>query len=208
MRTIEKLAIGAVLGGVPPISCFLAGWWISIPLVPESRIPQCALAGLVCGLLLDALLLGRWVRRAFTMRFGAWMAVYVFYSGGVFGLMGVPVFNVVLAVPAGILVGRKLALDSADHTRVHEDARRAALFTASILGLVCGASAALALVSRSTPQDLQGMLGLAFPVTTTMIIGTIVVGAATTLALDWWLTVESVERSYVFFVARPAAPNR
>ena len=46
LRKIEHAVIGVTLGAVPVISGFLAGWWISVPLVPESRIYQFALAGL------------------------------------------------------------------------------------------------------------------------------------------------------------------
>jgi len=34
MRRIENAVIGLALGAVPVISGFLAGWWISVPLVP------------------------------------------------------------------------------------------------------------------------------------------------------------------------------
>jgi hypothetical protein len=67
--------------------------------------------------------------------------------------------------------------------------------------LVCIASGAIALASRSTASDLQGMLGLQFQVTPVMIVGVIVGGGAIILALDWWLTIRSVERAYRHFVA-------
>ena len=38
MPKMENMAIGIILGAVPVIGCFLAGWWISIALVPESQI--------------------------------------------------------------------------------------------------------------------------------------------------------------------------
>jgi hypothetical protein len=203
MRRIENAAIGIVFGAVPIIACFLAGWWISIPLVPESRIWQCALAGLLLGILVDLIFLGGWVRRAYSMRAWVWKAVYLFYSVGMFGFfMGVPVFNVMLALPAGVFVGRWLAHSGADSTHMQRVARQAAVFTASILGLVCIASGSIALASRSTASDLQGMLGLPFHVTPVMVVGIILGGGAMILALDWWLTIKSVERAYRYFVAR------
>ena len=39
--------IGMIIGAVPLIACFLAGWWISIPFVSESRIsPTSSTSGL------------------------------------------------------------------------------------------------------------------------------------------------------------------
>ena len=208
MRRFENAAVGIVFGAVPVIACFLAGWWLSIPLVPESRVWQCALAGLLLGILVDVIFLRGWVRRAYSMQTWVWKAVYLFYSVGMFGFfMGVPVFNVMLALPAGVFVGRWLAHSGADSAHMRKVARQVAVSTTSVLGLVCMASGAIALASRSTASDLQGMLGLQFPVTQVMIIGLILVGGAVLLALNWWLTLKSVEHAYVYFVAHAKSPN-
>lgn len=208
MRRIENAAIGIVFGAVPVIACFLAGWWMSIPLVPESRIFRCALAGLLLGILVDLIFLRSWVRRAYSMKTWVWKAVYLFYSVGVFGFfMGVPVFNVILALPAGVFVGRWLAHSGADGSHMQKAARRVAVFTASVLGLVCIGSGSIALTSRSTASDLRGMLGLQFQVTPVMIVGLILGGGTMILALNWWLTIKSVERAYGYFVAHGKSPS-
>ena len=96
----------------------------------------------------------------------------MFYSVGMLGFfMGVPVFHVALALPAGVFVGRWLVHCGADFPRVQQTARETALFTTSVLGLVCLASASIALASPSTAADLQGMLRLPFRVTRAMILG-------------------------------------
>jgi len=203
LQEIENAVIGLALGAVPVISGFLAGWWISLPLVPESRIHQFALAGLVLGILVDVRFLRGWVQRAYSLKPWLWRAVYVFYSVGMLGLfMGVPVFNVALALPAGVFVGRWLVHCDADSARVRRTARETALFTTSILGLVCLASASIALASPSTAADLQGMLRLPFPVTRAMILGMIVGGGLLLLALNWWLSVRSVALSHSHFRQR------
>jgi hypothetical protein len=208
MRRIENAAIGIVFGAVPVIAFFLAGWWISIPLVPESRIFLGALAGLFLAIFVDVMFLRGWVRRAYSMKTWVWQAVYLFYSVGMFGFfMGVPVFNVILGLPAGVFVGRWLAHSGADSTHMQKVAREVAVFTASILGLVCIASGSIALANRSTASDLQSMLGLPFHVTPVMIIGLILGGGTMILALDWWLTIKSVERAYGYFVAHTKFRN-
>jgi hypothetical protein len=208
VRKIENIAVGIVLGAVPVIACFLAGWWISIPLVRESHVFQCALAGLLLGILVDMIFLRGWVRRAYSVKPWVWMAVYVFYSIGMFGFfMGVPIFNVVLAVPAGVFVGRCLAHSGADPTRMQKAARQTAVSTTSILGLVCITSAAIALANRSTASDLHSMLKLPFQVTPLMIDGIILGGGITILALEWWITVKSVKVAYGYFVAHTWSPS-
>jgi hypothetical protein len=200
LRRIESAVIGLALGAVPVTSGFLAGWWISVPLVPESRIYQFALVGLGLGILVDVLFLRGWVRRAYLLKPWVWRAVYVFYSVGMLGcFMGVPVFNVALAFPAGVFVGRWLVHCGADSARVRRTARDTALFTTSVLGLVCLASASIALASPSTAADLKGMLGFPFRVTRPMIPGLIVGGGLLLLALNWWLSVRSVATSHGHF---------
>jgi len=81
LRKIENAVIGLALGAVPVISGFLAAWWISLPLVPESRIYQFALAGLVLGILVDVLFLRGGVQRAYSLKPWVWRTVCVFYRG-------------------------------------------------------------------------------------------------------------------------------
>jgi hypothetical protein len=40
-----------------------------------------------------------------------------------------------------------------------------------------------------------------------MIVGIIVGGGTMILALDWWLTIKSVERAYRYFVAHAKSPS-
>lgn len=75
MRKIEFATIGVLFRAVPIFICFLAGWWISIPLVPESWIFICALAGLLVGILVDVLFLKTWVRHAYSMKSLVWMLI-------------------------------------------------------------------------------------------------------------------------------------
>ncbi|PTY04302.1 hypothetical protein DB347_20630 [Opitutaceae bacterium EW11] len=134
------------------------------------------------------------------MSWWLWMAIYGFYSVGMLGFfMGVPVFNVALAVPAGVLVGRKLAFDGSDAAGARSSAKKAAAFTAGVLFVVCLASATVALNSPSTGADLQGMLSLPFVVTQDMIIALVVCGGLLLLGTDWWVTVKATERAYEFF---------
>lgn len=199
MKRLEKTIMGIVIGAVPVIACFIAGWWISIPFVPESRIFLYALAGFLIGTLVDVIFLRNWIRHAYTMKLWIWKGIFGFYTIGLFGLfMGFPVFNAILAFPAGIFIGRRMTHRGVDPTCVRKAAQQTAVFTTSIMGLVCIVSGSLALMDRSVASDLQGMLGLQFPVTPLMIIGIILIGGTLILAFEWWLTIVSVEFGYKF----------
>lgn len=203
MKRLDAVIIAVFIGAVPPIAGFLVGWWAALSLLPERAIPFAALGGLLVGFVIDMVFLRRWVRRAYDTGYGVWMALYLFYSVGLFGLsMGVPVLNVLLGVPAGLYVGARLAHEHADQRQTSLMARCTALFTTAVLGLVCSASALLALLDPYTAANLEGMLGLGFRVTQPMIIGIIAIGGLALLVLEWWLTHKAVERTARFLGAR------
>jgi hypothetical protein len=204
MNKLELVPTAIILGAIPVIAGFVAGWWISVPFVPESTIVFYAGAGLLIGFLVDLLFLRGWVRRASSSKLRSWMPVYLFYSVGMFGFfMGFPVFNVLLSIPAGVIVGSSLIRRGADAVVMKSTARHTAAFTTAIFGVLCSASATIALISPSTGSELQHMLALPFPVTPTMVISLIAGGGAILLSLQWWLIVKCVEQTYMFFSHHP-----
>jgi hypothetical protein len=198
VERLERFLIGTVVGLAPPVLALLAGWWAALPL-PESLVPLAALAGLPVGIALDIAFLRRWVTSAYTAHLAIWVGLYLFYAVGVFGLfMGVPVFNVLPGIPAGLLLGARLANRRASRAEVQALSRRASGFTTGVLAIACLASAALALFDPYTAANLAGMLGLAFEVTRGMVVGLILVGGSGLLALQWWLTGMFVKLAYRF----------
>jgi hypothetical protein len=112
--------------------------------------------------------------------------------------MGVPLFNAALAVPAGFVVGGKLARETVDRVRLRSVTLRTCILTTALMALVCATSAFVALMSPSTPSDLRGMLGLGFEVTPAMIWGLILVGGTGLLTVNWVLTGLSVHLTHRF----------
>jgi hypothetical protein len=199
-RKIERFFLTLILAPPAPLALFLAGWWGAYQFLPEAWIPLGAISGLLMGILIDILILRRLIDRVDHLSMVFWTAVYLFYSMGAFGFfMGVPVFNSFLSIPAGFVVGRKLAAEKADLARVRRATRQTAWFSTGILAAVCAASAAVALLSSSTASDLQHMLRLWFEVTPGMILGLIVIGGLALLALGWGLAAVSVRFSFTFF---------
>jgi hypothetical protein len=196
---LERLAFILILAPLAPIAGLLLFWWGAYAVLPERWIGPSALTGLSLGLLADFILLKKIGAMACSLGTPFWVAVFLFYTIGVFGMfMGVPIFNALLAIPAGFVVGAKLAARGADRLHVRQAAGRTAWFTAGVLAVICAASAILAWLSESTASDLQGMLRLGFEVTPGMILGLIVFGGLGLLALDWGLTVASVRFSFSF----------
>ena len=190
---------GLILAPLAPLSFFLGGWWLACFVLPEKWIFAGALLGLTLGVLADVPLLRRWSVNTGKLNTFFWMVIFLFYSVGLFGFfMGVPAFNLGLAIPAGFILGSKLADGQADEIELRSASRNTAGFTTGVLALVCAASAFIALVDPYTPANLQGMFDLPFEVTRNMIIGLIVAGGFSLLVSNWLLTSISIRLTYNF----------
>ena len=203
LQKIEQLALGIIWGAIPVFSLFIAGWWLSIPFVPESQIYIWALSGLLLGIVVDVIFLRRWVRKSYSTRLWIWAAIYVYYAVGMFGFfMGFPLFHVLLAIPAGLYIGRVLIRSGADRERMQKVARKLAIFTTAVLFVICLASAILALINGNAARELQGMFDLSFTVTNTVVVGIILSGGTAMLVFGWWLTIATVKWMYSFSVQK------
>ncbi len=194
---IERFAFGLILAPLSPLAGLLGFWWTSFALLPERWIAICAISGFALGILADIFLLKNLVARAHQYGEISWTAIYLFYTMGMFGFfMGLPVFNATLAIPAGFVVGGKLARNLADRSKVRATTLRTCIFTTSILTCICIITAMLALNETSMPAQLESMLFLPFTVTWGMIWGLILVGGAGLLAVNWVLTWLSVRLTH------------
>ena len=194
MCKYEKLFLGIILGAIFPLVGFLAGWWSTSQLFSNAWVFITALLGLGLGLLVDGVVLEKWVARAFEMDLKLWAVIFFFYAICVFGFfMGVPVFNVILAIPAGLIIGRKLVHQSMTIEAEKRLRLKTNLFTTGVMAFICTSSAFLALRDPTTAANLEGMLRLTFEVTQGMIIALIVVGEAGLLGLHWWLVDKTIQ---------------
>jgi hypothetical protein len=198
MNKKEKLAFGILLGTVPPVVGLLAFWWTSVAIYPQDRLVMIlAISGMGAGLIVDMVCLKQWVAKAYAYNIKVWMAIYIFYSICVLGFfMGVPVFNILLAVPAGFFMGCRCARLHLNDTGLRRVTGGTWAFTTFVMVLVCFTSAAIALHDPYTGANLRGMLRLPFEVTPGMIGWLIGLGGASLLALQGWLTVRMVRMGY------------
>jgi hypothetical protein len=204
LRKLEAPILAFALGAIPPIAGLLAGWWGSLPWNSETWIARFAFAGLAMGLLIDAIFLRGFFRRRYAINWLVWLGIFVFYSVGMFGFfMGVPAFNVALALPAGLVVGGKLAASNCDSDCGQRIILRACISTTMVLTAVCVASATIALLHPSTASELQHMLNLGFEVTTAHLVSLIIVGGGALLVMHWTITAFVARRTWQAWLDSP-----
>ncbi len=153
----EKIFLLLVFGGVAPIGFFLCGWWGSYLYAPETSIPFFTLGGLAIGLLLDGLFLRHWLGMAYHFNPIILIAIYLFYSIGMFGFfMGVPLFNALFGPLVGFYTGRRISVTNPPDRKaiIH----RVSLFTAFVLAVACLAALLLAASEPTLAANIQGMI--------------------------------------------------
>lgn len=191
MNMLEKTALTVIFGSVLPISLFLVGWWSSFRLVQESMIIVFAASGLVVGILIDALFLRKWFQKPYQASTKVLILIYLFYSAGIFGFfMGIPVFNLITGLAAGIFTGRKARLNHENINEFNSKILKVSTFSTLIIVIFSILSAALALQDTiDTARNLEGMFRMPpFTLSTAIIIGIILIGGILLALLQYWLT--------------------
>lgn len=186
MNNIEKIFIGLLLGSIFPILLFLTGWWTTYK---NPLSPFFAFAGLSIGLIIDILLLKRWIRRAYSLPVWQLIGIYLFYSIGIYGFfMGFPVFNIFMGIVAGFYYGKRINYNKIPFPESKKLTQKVPLFTGFIMTFVCVSSASLALMEKTIGKELQHMLGLTFEVTHEMIWGIILIGGLSLILGQYFIT--------------------
>jgi len=158
IHKLEKIFLGFILGAIAPIFCFLSGWWGAYLFAPENQIPIFMLAGLGLGIVIDLLFLSKWVRLAYHIPPIILIAIYLFYSIGIFGFcMGVPVFNIGMGLLAGFYIGRRLGLESMASQEKQRIIHWTGLLASFVLAVACLAALALAAGETSLAANINGM---------------------------------------------------
>jgi hypothetical protein len=191
---IEKLFLSVMIGLVFPILLGLAGWWSSIPFVPEKSILYFALGGFMLGVLVDMIFLRFWTRNALHFPLVWPVLVYLFYSVGMFGFfMGVPVFNLIMGPVGGYFMGMRLRASNAQKNEVEQTAKLTGLFTAFVLAVACIAALTIASLSSSLGGEIRGMFALANPVSRTAILALSSVAGIGIVILEYAITRAAVK---------------
>ena len=157
MIRFERLIFNVLFGMVIPVFCFLIFWWTTFLFTQNEKIIIIvSLSGLCLGLIIDFLIFYFFKPDIFKLSKPILVIIYLFYNAWLFGFfMGVPVFHLALGIIAGFYWMKRLIYQNEikDYKR---EIHRTSIFTSIMIGVVCLFSAVIALLSESTPSDLQG----------------------------------------------------
>jgi hypothetical protein len=190
MKRFEKIFIGLIIGVTFPLLFGLLSviTWFYLD-KSENRVIIYLTAGLLFGLIIDLKFLKGWIKHRFDLPlwFIAW--IYIFYNICVYGFfMGFPVFNVLLGLIAGYYFGNRIISNKIQPEMRSKQINQVSLFTGMIMTLICVSSAVIGLTDKTIGDNIQGMLGLDFEITKTMILTLIFVGGFGLIIFQYFIT--------------------
>lgn len=192
-RLIECVMLGMFFGLVPLALCLLITLVVTAILFGTEVFESWVLWSFVPALAIDALFLGKWVRRAYQMNSRVLGLVYLFYSVVGLGMcMGIPIGALALGVAAGMYGARKMQLAGADEQARRLHFKKTASFCAAVMALICCLIALWAVVGGmigyriETPWRSLTLIAPLFAVV-------VLTGGAAAVLLQYWLTRISAE---------------
>ena len=205
MSKTESIAVGLAVGILCPLLLFVLCWWSTAALsiwhilpVPVSVIVAAAFAGLVGGVVLDALYLRRWVARFYYADMRLMVLVYLFCSAiAVAMFMGLPLGNIILGTLAGGYVGRRRHFAGESETMFPQSAKKLSLFIALITGLEALPIGLLALGEDWVAESLGQILGLEATIITGVFgVGLVVLLCAILMVIQFWCACSAARFTY------------
>jgi hypothetical protein len=189
MNKIDRIFFDFIFGLVLPIFGFEVAVWITfVNGSSEKTIFISALLAFSAGIIISLLI--RFILKPdiYKIPVAALILVYLFYNVCILGFfMGVPVFNLAAGALAGYYWSKRI-INRNELNNSRRDIQRVSVFTSSVTTVVCLTSAIIALLSKSTPEDLKGMFHLNFDITRPLLVSLIIIGGLLLVALQYYLT--------------------
>lgn len=162
----ENVIVAAFLAVTCCLLAFVFCWWtaaviqISFPGISVTFVIVSAFSGLLIGIVLDMVLLRRWIRRFYTANLW-WMAAMhaALCLVAVAFFMGVPIGTFGLGLIAGVYMGRREFHTGSTRAPITHSLRRTAFFAASLTAGAALPIGLMALQDASVIGMLEGIPG-------------------------------------------------
>jgi ABC-type multidrug transport system fused ATPase/permease subunit len=188
MGKIESLILGMFFGFVPIVFCFLATMVIASIFFGKEALGPWVLWSLVPGVIIDAIFLKKWVRRAYQINNKVLAGIYLFYSVVALGMgMGIPILNFVLGIMAGAYIARRMHFHQADEQSRNQAFRKTAVFCAVVMAIMCCLMTLLGIVGKVPGSKFETPI-LSFTFTVPVFTAVVLTGGAVLVLLQYWLT--------------------
>ena len=111
--------------------------------------------------------------------------------------MGFPVFNILLGLLAGYYFGKRICFENIKSEMQSKIINQVSLFSGLIMTLICISTGIIALTEEGIGENVQGMLGLSFEVTKTMIYTIVFVGGLGLIVAQYFITKITIQKTVI-----------
>ena len=187
-RGVECVILAAFFGFVPVLFFLLATVVIASALFGTQTLGPWALWSFVPAIAIDFFLLKKWIGSAYKMSGKALTSVYLFYS--IIGLgmcMGIPLVSFTLGIVAGPYAARRMQLARADEQSRKSYFKKTAIFSASVMALMCCLITLWAIAGRMIGYRVE-TLWLSFTFTVPIFVVVVLSGGAAAITLQYLVT--------------------
>lgn len=203
MKKLEAVILGVAFAPAPILFCLalVVSFCFFAGLLTDANGPYLALTAFGVGIIINIIFLKKWVQKAYQMNHKAIIALYAFYSMIAFGVcMGIPLFNYILGIMAGVYIVRKMCYLRADETECKRNVKKTAIFTTMIMTIICCLMVLVGLAGKVNGKDFEAifksLFGLELTINTAGFVGIIFFGACAMILLQYWLTRLSAEITF------------
>ena len=190
LRGIECVILAAFFGFVPVFFCLMVTVIIASALFGTKALGPWTLWSLAPAVVINVLLLKKWVKGAYQMSGKALVSVYLFYS--IIGLgmcMGIPLVSFTLGIAAGLYAARRMQLEQADKQIRKRYFKKTAFFSAAVMVLMCCLITLWAVAGQMIGYRIE-----TFTITAPIFLVIVLTGGAAAVTLQYLVTLTAAKQ--------------
>jgi hypothetical protein len=177
--------LAVFFGLVPVLFCLLATVVIASVLFGTDTLGAWVLWSFAPAVAIDAALMKKWLKAAYQMSGVTLGILYLFYSIVTLGMcMGLPIGSFTLGIGAGLYAARKMQLAQADELARKRYFKKTAVFSASVMVLMCCLITLWAIAGRMIGYRIDS-----FTITAPIFEVIVLTGGAAAVTLQYLVTI-------------------
>jgi len=192
-RGVECVMLAVFFGFVPLLFCLLVTVIIASVLFGTGTLGPWALWSFAPAIVFDAILMKKWINGAYQMNGITLGTLYLFYSLVTLGMfMGLPIGSFTLGIAAGLYAARRMQLAQADEQVRKRYFKKIAVFSASVMTLMCCLITLWAVAGRMIGYRMETPW-LSFTFTVPIFLAMVLTGGAVAVTLQYFVTLAAAK---------------
>jgi hypothetical protein len=192
-RGVECVMLAVYFGFVPILFCLILTVIIASCLFGTGTLGPWALWSFAPAIVFDAILMKKWINGAYQMNGITLGTLYLFYSLVTLGMfMGLPIGSFTLGIAAGLYAARRMQLAQADEQVRKRYFKKIAVFSASVMTLMCCLITLWAVSGRMIGYRMETPW-LSFTFTVPIFLAMVLTGGAVAVTLQYFVTLAAAK---------------